>query len=62
MVKFAPLPSSFMLVSMLGFMASVVYTSSGKISETWGFTFGLFFSLMFVASLLSMTYGPVSDK
>jgi len=62
MIKFAPLSSSFMLVSMLGFMVSIVYTSSGKLDETWGFTLGLFFSLMFIASVLSMTYGPAVEK
>ena len=51
-----------MLVSMLGFMVSIVYTSSGKFSETWGFTLGLFFTLMFIASMLSMTYGPPAEE
>ena len=58
----APLKSSFMLISMLGFMISVVYTSYGTISETWGFTFGFMFALMFVAALISMTHAPIDQQ
>ncbi|MBI4738028.1 hypothetical protein HY772_00410 [Candidatus Woesearchaeota archaeon] len=61
-MKVAPLKSSFMLISMLGFMISVVYTSFGKLSETWGFTFGFVFALMFVASLISMTHAPIDQQ
>ncbi|MFC1755369.1 hypothetical protein ACFL96_18595 [Thermoproteota archaeon] len=59
MYKVAPLSSGFMLVSMVGFMVTVVYTSFGKIDPTWGFTLGLFFVIMFVSSMISMTYAPV---
>jgi nicotinamide riboside transporter PnuC len=61
-MKVAPLKSSFMLISMLGFMVSVVYTSYGTINETWGFTFGLVFAMMFVASLISMTNAPYEEQ
>lgn len=59
MYKVAPLSSSFMVIGMLGFMAVVVYTSFGKLDPTWGFTLGLFFVLIFVASMVSMTYAPI---
>jgi len=59
MYKVAPLSSGFMLVSMIGFMISVVYTSFGKLDPTWGFTLGFFFVLMFVASMISMTHAPI---
>ncbi len=50
-----PLPRSFMLVSMLGLAISGVYTYSGRLDPTWGFTFILISGIMFVASVLSMT-------
>ena len=59
MWKVAPLKSSFMLASMLGFMISVVYTAYGRISTDWGFTLGFVFVLMFIASMISMTKAPI---
>ncbi|MFQ5474282.1 MAG: hypothetical protein ACE5DM_00430 [Candidatus Nanoarchaeia archaeon] len=59
MYKVAPLTSSFMAIGMLGFMAAVVYTSFGRINPTWGFTLGIFFVVMVVASLISMSRAPV---
>ena len=41
---------------MVGFLISAVYVFDA--SARWGFTFALFFVLMFIASLISMTYGP----
>ncbi|MFH0867994.1 MAG: hypothetical protein V1831_01660 [Candidatus Woesearchaeota archaeon] len=52
----APLTGGFMITSMLGFIISVIYVFPRNYS--WGFTFALFFFLMFVASMISMTYGP----
>lgn len=54
--KVAPLNSTFMLISMVGFLTSVIWVKS--ISSTWSVAFGLVFALMFVASIISMTYGP----
>ena len=62
MRKIAPLPSSFMLVSMLGFMFVTIYTAQGKLSETWGFAFGTVFAVMFIASMISMTYAPIEEE
>ena len=50
-----PLPKSFMLISMLGLAIFGVYTLSGRIDSTWGFTMLLICGIMFVASILSMT-------
>ncbi len=50
-----PLPKSFMLVSMLGLAIFGVYTLSGRIDATWGFTLILISGIMFVASIISMT-------
>ena len=52
----APLSGGFMITSILGFLISAMYVYDK--SNRWGFTFGLFFMMMFVASLISMTYGP----
>ena len=52
----APLTGGFMITSMVGFIISAVYVFPR--SNTWGFTFVIFFTLMFIASMISMTYGP----
>ncbi|MFC1722661.1 hypothetical protein ACFL0V_00830 [Nanoarchaeota archaeon] len=62
MYKVAPLKSSFMLVAMLGFMVSVVYTAWGRLDSTWGFTLGLMFAIMFLAALRSMTLAPIDTQ
>ena len=50
---YAPLSSSFMLVSIIGFILSVWLIMDW--SETWGFTLTLFFIIMFISSFISMT-------
>jgi len=52
----APLTGGFMITSMVGFIISAIYIFPR--SRTWGFTFTIFFGLMFIASMISMTYGP----
>ena len=52
----APLSGGYMLTSIVGFLISAFYIFPS--SYKWGFTFVLFFVLMFVASLISMTYAP----
>lgn len=52
----APLPASFMLAAIIGFVVSVTIIS--PISTSWGLAFSIIFVLMFVASLISMTYAP----
>ena len=54
--KVAPLTGGYMITSIVGFLISVMYVYD--VSNRWGFTFALFFFLMFVASMISMTYGP----
>ncbi len=55
-----PLSSGFMLTAIVGFIISIMYVYPRN--STWGFTFVLFFILMFVASLISMTYAPVEAQ
>jgi formate hydrogenlyase subunit 3/multisubunit Na+/H+ antiporter MnhD subunit len=50
----APLSGGYMLTSIVGFLISAFYIL--PISRRWGFTFVLFFTLMFVAAMISMTY------
>ncbi|MBN1792489.1 hypothetical protein JW826_02285 [Candidatus Woesearchaeota archaeon] len=51
--KFVPLTSSFMLTSIIGFMVSVLFVM--KMSVNWGFTFALFFVIMFISAIISMS-------
>ena len=52
----APLSGGYMITSIVGFLISVFYILPNY--KTWGFTFVLFFTLMFVASMISMIYAP----
>ena len=56
----APLSNTFMITSILGFLLTVIYYDN--IGPTWGFTFALIFIVMFIASLISMTYGPIREE
>lgn len=58
-VKIAPLDSTFMLISILGFLVSVMYIMP-QISTSWGFTFMIFFLMMFTASMFTMTKSDTS--
>ncbi|HLD19481.1 MAG TPA: hypothetical protein VJB90_05745 [Candidatus Nanoarchaeia archaeon] len=50
-----PLPGSTMLIGMFGFMITAYYTALGKLDKTWGFTFIVFFLILFIASVVSIT-------
>ena len=58
--KVAPLHSSFMATSIVGFIISAVYVYTK--SRTWGFTFMVFFGAMFISSIISMTYAPTMPE
>jgi len=58
--EFAPLKGSFMVISIVGFIISAIWVY--KINPTWGFAFCLVFVMMFVASMISMTYAPVAEE
>lgn len=60
MKKTVPLPSTFMLISILGFLITAFYITPRDI--TWGFTFLILFATMFIASFISMTKAPIDDK
>ena len=50
-----PLPATFSLIGMLGFIITTVFTVSGRVPLSWGVAFDLVFALMFVASMISIT-------
>ena len=56
----APLSSSFMLASIIGFLISALYV--WKISKSFGFTFLIIFGVMFVASIISMSHAPIEAE
>ena len=55
-LNIAPLSGGYMITSIVGFLISAFYILPN--SQKWGFTFVLFFTLMFIAALISMTYAP----
>ena len=57
--KVYPLSGTFMITAILGFLISAFYIYD--LSEAWGFTFCLFFVLMFIASMISLTYAAVPE-
>jgi len=60
MLKVAPLKSSFMLMSMLGFLISIIY--SERIGADWAFALGFVFAIMFVAAIIAMTQAPIEAQ
>lgn len=52
-MKTIPLSSSFMVTAIIGFIISWIYVYPR--SPSWGFTFMLFFMIMIIAALISMT-------
>jgi prepilin signal peptidase PulO-like enzyme (type II secretory pathway) len=59
-LNFAPLPGSLMAISILGILLTAIYINS--LGETWTFTLMLFFIMLFVASFLSLHYGPLPER
>lgn len=57
--KPAPMHSSLMGVSIIGFLLSVFFVWNR--SETWGATFTIVFALMFIATLIAMTKGTLVE-
>lgn len=60
MFKVAPLPGTFMLTSIIGFLISAIYVMT--LSPTWGFSFCLVFTFMFVSSIISMTRADAEEE
>jgi hypothetical protein len=59
-LHYAHLSAGFMLTSIVGFFVSIFFVM--KLSDTWGFTLTLFFVLMFISSMISMTKADYKEK
>jgi hypothetical protein len=59
-IQVAPLNSSFMVSSMLGILISLIWVYPQ--AQAWGAAFTLVFSIMFISSLISMTFGPAEAE
>ncbi len=53
-MKLYPLSDSFVAISFIGFITSILFTSGGKISLTWGTTLTIFFIITTIASLVTI--------
>ena len=58
-IRFAPVPGSVMVIGILGFLLTAVYRN--YLGTAWTFTLGLFFLILFIASFLSLHYGPLPE-
>ncbi len=56
----APLKTSFLAASMIGFLVSALYIP--RFSTTWAFAFGIVFTIMFIASMISMVHGAPDEQ
>ena len=57
--KVAPLPNSFFLTSIIGFYISIIFVMPR--SEDFGVAFSIVFIVMFIASMISLTYAPAKS-
>jgi len=64
-----PLSGAFMVIALMGLLisgisltgaleATPIPTDDYDVAFTWAFTMMFLFGLMFIASVISMTYGP----
>ncbi|MBS3115441.1 hypothetical protein J4482_02300 [Candidatus Woesearchaeota archaeon] len=58
--RFAPLPGSMMALGILGFLVTTIYAN--VLGVAWSFALDLFFLIIFIASFLSMHYGPLPGE
>ena len=60
--KVAPLSGGFMLVSIFGFLFATLFLSKFEAAIDWAFSIGFLSVIMFIASVISMTFAPVEDE
>lgn len=58
MFKVAPLPSSFMLISMFGFIISAFFLTHSLV-KSWAWAFIIVFVIMFISSMVSLSNMPL---
>jgi hypothetical protein len=61
MIKYAPLPHEWMLVSIIGFIISLLEVWPNW-SQSWGFAFMVFFGIMFIGSVVSLSATGLSRE
>jgi len=59
-IKIVPLSGAFMVTAIVGFFVSMLFV--WQLSPTWAVAFMLFFAIMLIAALISMTKAPVPEK
>jgi|AntRauTorckE6833_2_1112554.scaffolds.fasta_scaffold175685_2 uncharacterized membrane protein len=55
-----PLPASFMLISILGFIFSVIIV--WPLSMTYGFTMAVIFAIWFIAAVINFTHAEEEEE
>ncbi len=60
-MQLTPLPHEWMLAGIIGFFISVFHVYPVW-SHTWGFTFAVFFTMIFIASVVSMSWSGTSEE
>ena len=60
--KYEPLPAGFMIVGMLGFIGSLIFWNSGRLSPPWAFTLALLSAIFFIASVVTLRERIEIDK
>ena len=58
--RFVPLPHEWMLIAIIGFFITVFMVWDA--SKTWGFTLAVFFLIMFIASIVSISGAGLSEE
>ena len=61
MFKVAPMHSSFMLISMAGFILSAFFIND-PIFKSWAWAFLVVFILMFISTMISMSKAPIEGE
>lgn len=61
-MRVAPLNSTFMLIGIFGFLASVLFGAYGTLSVDFAIAFGIVFFMFIVASFISMSKGPLPEE
>jgi uncharacterized membrane protein len=60
MKNVAPLSGSLMMVSILGFLVSIMWL--WKLSMNWAFSIGFLSIIIFIATMISVTNAPVEEE
>ncbi len=58
--KVAPLPASFLILAIFGFLFSSLYIAQYNLD--WAFAFALVFVAMFIASFIAMERGSPDEQ